>query len=115
MLEDIDDNFENAVDDAAPLPPEFVHGGSEKGREDGPAEESGEEECGYVDVVAEVERVHVRSLHPVREHDDEVYYEVFAAECVEFFVEFGIGDDGGRVFVFVIFLFFGFVCGCDER
>ena len=32
MLEDIDDNFENAVDDAAPLPPEFVHGGSEKGR-----------------------------------------------------------------------------------
>ena len=57
---------------AAPLPPELVDQAAEEGCEYRPAQETRKEEHGDIDVVRQVQRVHVRALHPISQHDYEV-------------------------------------------
>ena len=83
VLQNVDDDLQNAVHDAGLLPAELVDRRSQEGGKDGTTQEAGEEQCRDVDPVRQVQRVHVRALHPICEHDDEVDSNVLSAEGVE--------------------------------
>lgn len=96
VLQNIDDDLQNTVDDAGLLPAKLVDRRSQEGSKDGTAQKAGEEQCRDVDPIRQVQRVHVRSLHPIREHDDEVDGNVLPAEGIELRMELLGGSLGPR-------------------
>jgi hypothetical protein len=101
MLQGIDDNFQDTVDNARVFTSKLVHKRSQNGSKACSAQKSRQKECRYIDIVRQVECVHVCTLHPIGQHDDRVYCNVFTAKRIEFLMQTGASRGGGFRYIVV--------------
>lgn len=94
VLQNVDDDFQNAVDDAGFLPAKLINRRSQEGGKDCTTQEAGEEQRRDVDPIREVQRVHVSALHPVCQHYNEIDGNVLPTEGIELRVKLLRGGFG---------------------
>lgn len=87
VLQTVNDDLKHTVHDARPLSTKLVDGRTEKRGKDSTAQESSKEQGRNIYAIRKVEGVHMRSLHPISEHDKKVNRNVLAAKVIEIQLE----------------------------
>mmetsp|Transcript_14979 Transcript_14979/g.37717 ORF Transcript_14979/g.37717 Transcript_14979/m.37717 type:complete len:233 (+) Transcript_14979:720-1418(+) len=111
MLESVDDNLQNAVHDARVFSAEFVNETTQKWSKNSTTQETSDEKGRNIHVIGQVQCVHVCPLHPIGQHDHQVYEDVLSTEAIELCFQIGFGFLVAR-------FFFGPLCSftirCDK-